>query len=126
VNAILRFHGHDVSSTRPFRPGDSLRVRLWWSVADGPPVDYLLDLAILGPNGEPLVTRTGPPEGPLAPARTSEWEAGRLYVDQRVIRLPRPLGAGIYPVRLRVVGAAWAPAVSEDLTLGEIEVFAYR
>jgi hypothetical protein len=127
----LRFHGHDFGSSRPYRPGDTLTVRLWWSVAT-PPSDHVFELRVLAPGGESVATVAGNPVGPLAPARTSQWIPGRLYVDHRAIRLPTWLHAGFHTVRLVATPAAdggpasAASAPGGALVLGEIEVFSYN
>jgi hypothetical protein len=135
VGAALRFHGHDLATTGPFRPGDRLEVRLWWSV-DAAPADHLFEVSVLAPGGLPVATAAGSPEGSFAPPRTSRWEPGRLYVDQRSVVLPLRLRAGVYPVRLvtlRGEGRTVVPPEEtpgspprEAIALGEVEVFTYN
>lgn len=131
----LRFHGHDFGSTHPYRPGDRLSVRLWWSGA-APLPDLVFELSLTAPDGTIVTTATGPPVGRLAPAPTSRWEPGRLYVDQRELQLPTRLHAGLHAVRLVAVRAADRRRVAPDsapggpvgggLPLGAVEVFSYN
>ncbi len=124
VGGNVRFHGHDFASTRPYRPGDTLRVRLWWSVTAAPE-DLVFELAVLSPSGELVGGITGPPEGALSPARTSLWQPGRLYADRREIRLPSHLHAGSYRVQVVIRPASDLRAAGR-VALGEIEVFSYN
>jgi hypothetical protein len=135
VGAALRFHGHDFVTTGPFRPGDRLDVRLWWSAATTP-TDHVFEVSVLGSSGEPVAIVAGSPEGSFAPSRTSRWEPGRLYMDQRTVVLPRRLGAGVYPFRLVTLRAedrtvvppesASRPPLRGAIVLGEVEVFTYN
>ena len=124
VGDRVRFHGSDFESTAPYRPGDTLRVRLWWSVTSTPE-DLAFELTVRAPGGEQIAGVTASPEGALAPARTSSWRPGQLYSDRREIRLPRRLHAGSYSIHLVVVPAS-DPRAAVRVPLGAVEVFSYN
>ena len=116
----LRFHGVDVLDARrehDLRPivrreGDTLRLRLWWSLAEDADIgrDYsvathLLDSAgavVAQFDGLPQTVNLHPLDDAPTPQETSGWQAGRLYIEERTLALPNPLPQGDYTLALIV------------------------
>lgn len=98
----MRFHGFDVMEGDrprldfvPLHEGETIRVRLWWSVDEAVPLDYSVSLLLQ--RGDVLAQNDNPPqviypEG--APVETSRWTPGQLYIEERTITLPYPITPG--------------------------------
>jgi len=110
----LRFHGYDVLDDRlgggyvqgPVvrREGESVRLRLWWSVDRRLTRDYSLSALIaIDADGDPLWQMDGPPQviemfpqvDVVPPSNTSAWETDRYYVEDRVIALPNEIDSDL-------------------------------
>jgi hypothetical protein len=111
----MRFHGMSVlnNPTNTERPvlrheGESIRVRLWWSVDETPVRDYSISLQMVGANG--LVTQsdgapqtvTLQPYADVPPQEISQWQPGRYYIEERTLKIPNPTPAGEYALNLIV------------------------
>ncbi len=131
----LRFFGADLPDQRPLHAGDSVNVRLWWTAAKPIPVDYSFALYVIAPDGS-LVTQTdGGPQGAFVPDRTSAWQTGSLYVDQRTLTLPDHLKAGSYTIELAAYqwwdnirlspDPALGTQIDRALVLGSVSLFNY-
>mgnify|MGYP000400860976 CR=1 FL=1 len=95
----MRFHGMEVMEgdqpwTGPLvrREGESIRLRLWWSVDRIVDLDYsvgtylLKDNLLFGEfNSPPQITY---PEN--TPPETSRWQPGQYYIEQRELTLQYP------------------------------------
>ncbi len=90
----MRFHGAEVIqngvlSQGPIarREGQTIRLRLWWSVDAAPlAADYSLSTVIVDDNGVIVAQFDGPPQvagTPDDPRETSQWQPGRYYVEER-------------------------------------------
>lgn len=98
----LRFHGFDIVEADrprldfvPLHEGETIRVRLWWSVDEALPLDYSVSLMLQ--RGDVLAQNDSPPqviypEG--APVETSRWTPGQIYIEERTIMLPYPITPG--------------------------------
>lgn len=108
----LRFHGmqlvdregdpllHEGYRPFPLHEGETFRIRLWWSTDAPLPADYSFGLHIPASDGSTLLTQSdSAPQLVEGPPETSQWEAGRLYVEERAITLP-------YPIRTDHIGTA--------------------
>lgn len=99
----MRFLGAEVmQGDRPrlapfaLREGQSVRLRLWWSVSAPPPLDYSVGLFVRH-KGRVIAQDDSAPQlvyPPAAPRETSRWLPGQLYVEERELRLPFPLNRG--------------------------------
>jgi hypothetical protein len=137
----MRFHGMDVLDesgniyhsgpllTR--HEGETLRVRLWWTVDETPPADYSVGLYLFE-RGRDMVDQTDsapqvvsleyPPDIP--PQETSRWTPGRFYVEERELRLPYVETANLNTYRIYLTVYQWwdntrltAPGVDENRLL---------
>ncbi|MBC7810473.1 MAG: glycosyltransferase family 39 protein [Burkholderiales bacterium] len=123
----MRFHGADVIDEPPGllvrREGDSIRLRLWWSVDEPPQFDYSVALHIYG-NGEVIAQSDSAPQlvSPDDPSETSRWTPERFYIEERELQLPLTLSTTTRPIYL-VVYQSWdgvripAPGVNENTVL---------
>jgi hypothetical protein len=111
----MRFHGVSVlnNATPSERPvlrheGESLRVRLWWSVDETPPRDYSISLQLIGADGLVAQSDGAPqtvalqPYAEAAPPETGRWQPGRYYIEERTLQIPNPTPAGDYGLSLIV------------------------
>jgi hypothetical protein len=103
----MRFHGADVmdgdvpwSGPVVRRRGETVRLRLWWSVDKAVDRDYSVGTYILRDNGL-LAEVNDAPQVTDGPRETSRWQTGRYYVEERVLQLPQG-GKGDYDVMLAV------------------------
>jgi len=137
----LRFHGMDVmDGERPWsaplvrREGESIRVRLWWSVDQPPPLDYSIGTYVMR-DDHVFAEADSPPQliyPEDAPQETSRWKPGQYYVEQRDLVLPYPTPAITMYIKMAVY--FWqdgkrlsAPGMDENhlLTLARLTVMGY-
>jgi hypothetical protein len=100
----MRFHGMDIMdgerpwSAPPVRhEGESIHVRLWWSVDRTPDLDYSINTYLHRVSDSLLVESDGPPQlvyPPRAPQETSRWKPGQYYIEERDLTLPFPTARG--------------------------------
>jgi hypothetical protein len=113
----MRFHGADIIErdgagyeTGPLivrREGETIKLRLWWSVDELMQVDYSVGTYVLGVDGI-IAELNGPPQvvDPIypytnaIPSETSQWQPNQYYVEEREILLPYPLQSGRYPIEM--------------------------
>ncbi|MBI5671259.1 MAG: hypothetical protein HZC41_24950 [Chloroflexi bacterium] len=138
----MRFHGVDILDndhpwTGPLvrREGESVRLRLWWSVDAPPELDYSVGVYILRWDGVLIASSDSAPVTVLpadAPPETSRWQPGRLYVEERELTLPFPTPRATYTMKLAVY--FWqdgkrlrAPGVDDEglLPLHRLAVMSY-
>jgi hypothetical protein len=137
----MRFHGMDImEGERPWsvpfarREGETIHIRLWWSVDQPPTLDYSVGTYVL--NRDTLLAEANNaaqliyPEG--APIETSRWQPGTYYVEERDLVLPYPTPSG--DMRMALAVYFWqdnkrvaAPGLDENdlLTIGSVTIKAY-
>jgi hypothetical protein len=106
----MRFHGADVIENNTIKPGplarhegESIHLRLWWTIAQSVPLDYSISLRVVEEKSKLLVAQQdGPPRMIDAPPETSRWIPGHYYVEDRQADLPYPLRKGSYGIYLTV------------------------
>ena len=98
----IRFRGAQIPSGRVYRPEDVLTVRTWWSVDAPLDVDYSISVYIAGSQGELVAQHDSGPLGRFSGDRTSAWQPGQVYLDERTITIPKGWGIGVYDVRVAV------------------------
>jgi hypothetical protein len=136
----MRFHGADVLregnlATGPlvWHEGETVRLRIWWSVDHQPELDYSVGTS-LGRGHNVYDQLDGPPQvlgSTNAPPETSRWLPGLYYVEERELQLPFP-ASGVYTIDMVVYFWAdakpiAAPGVDENghLPLLRVEVRSY-
>jgi hypothetical protein len=107
----MRFHGVDVmDGERPWtaplvkREGETVRVRLWWSVDRVPDLDYSIGTYIMRGN-DLLGQFDGPPQvvyPETAPQETSRWQLGQYYIEDRELALPFPTPRSNYRILMSI------------------------
>ncbi len=107
----MRFHGMDIlEGDQPYlgvlarREGESVRVRLWWSVDAPIALNYSVGLQIQR-SGAVLTQSDSAPQltyPPGATGETSTWTPGQYYIEERTVQLPYPINVGYYPLYLVV------------------------
>ncbi|MGQ9889896.1 MAG: glycosyltransferase family 39 protein [Aggregatilineales bacterium] len=101
----LIFHGIDIDTVTR----EAAAVRLWWSVAQPPALDYSIGLHLLDAHGQLVAQADGPVRdqyAQLEPVQTSQLTPGRFYIDHRRLALPPDLPSGVYQLAL-VVYQPW-------------------
>ncbi|MCC7447667.1 MAG: glycosyltransferase family 39 protein [Anaerolineae bacterium] len=101
----MRFHGADIDGVPThegvvMHEGQTVHLRLWWSIDKPIDRDYSISLRMIMPNDP--VQLDGPPQVQDAPSETSRWQQGRYYIDKRTVQLPYPLKASTYSVLMAV------------------------
>lgn len=133
----MRFHGMDLLDESGYRylkgplvvkhEGETIRMRLWWSVDHAPEFDYSIGTYLMfgktildQVDGPPQLVDLGYPPNPQ-PLETSRWQPGQYYVEEREVYLPALSGRS---VNLWMALYQWwdgtripAPGVQEDLLL---------
>lgn len=89
-------------SPRAYLEGETVTIRLWWSVDSPPPLDYSIALQMQDSKGNVIRSQDSPPMPVDAPQETSRWVTGRFYIEDRQITLPDSILTGAYPVYLAV------------------------
>lgn len=116
----LRLAGLDSSAREINRPGDRLRVTLWWRTDRPPEREIGLGLALAGPDRAPVPLMEE--WWPLIPDYpTTVWPADRLYRAHYSALLPATLKSGEYLLALRLVDLADGETIAEHL-LGPVTV----
>jgi len=123
----MRFHGAEimngdkpVETPTAYREGETLRIRMWWSVDAPVPLDYSVGVYLNG--AEPLAQSDSAPQviyPAEAAVETSRWTPGQMYVEERVMQIPYPYGRSNVTLSMAVY---WygdqkrfgAPGVVED------------
>ncbi|HEX2906359.1 MAG TPA: hypothetical protein VHO69_05820 [Phototrophicaceae bacterium] len=86
------------------REGETLHLRLWWSVEEPLPLDYSVGLYLMR-GDELLASDDSAPQVSYpadAPPETSRWQTGSYYIENREITLPYPTSRSTYTVYLAV------------------------
>jgi uncharacterized protein YfiM (DUF2279 family) len=135
----MRLHGLDVledgdifGSRLVRREGESISVRLWWTVDTPVALDYSVSLQVVDQNGVMVAQVDSAPQVKDAPSETSRWTPGILYTEKRTLTLPYPTQHGTYRIALAVYHFSDgvrldAPSIGTDglLTLDTLYVKAW-
>ncbi len=130
----LRFHGAEVLDARSpsmpvYHDGETVHLRLWWSIDRPVAQDYSISTQLLDKKGRLLAQFDGPPQVTDDPRETSRWEQGRYYSEERDLVAPTPFISGGYTVYL-VVYQSWdnkriaAPGQDQNLMLPMQRIYA--
>jgi hypothetical protein len=88
-----------------FQEDQQINVKLWWSTEQPLDVDYSISVALLNPQGQPVIQADGPVTSPEGIQETSSWQVGIYYEDYRSLYLPADFPLGRY--RLVVTVYQW-------------------
>jgi len=99
----LIFHGYEIDGNREvYRENDVLGLRLWWSTTGAVDRDYTVSISVLDSKGNLVAQDDRQPNSANTPPTMTTWQVGRLYLDEREIRLPAGLDEGGYQLRVTV------------------------
>jgi hypothetical protein len=134
----MRFHGAEVMQNGLPRggplvrhEGESIRLRLWWSVDQPPARDYSVGVYALRTGAGLQAESNSAPQviyPPGAPVETSRWIPGSYYVEERDLELVYPTPRMSLDVYLAVYtwddnARAAAPGMTDDLLLPLLSVY---
>ncbi len=101
----LRFHGVDALDTASpipvWREGETMHLRLWWSV-DQPLAGDLSEGTYVLNGADKLAQFDGAPQTINGPQQTSQWQPGQYYIEERPLTLAYPLAMADYTVQIAV------------------------
>ncbi|MFN8421059.1 MAG: glycosyltransferase family 39 protein [Anaerolineae bacterium] len=132
----MRFHGaellNDVNLSLVWREGDTVRIRIFWSVDAPVTLDYSEGSYLWDRAKGVIAQRDDPPLVLNGPTATSQWIPGQIYIEERTLKLAYPLTTGDYDIMLSLYHFSdgvriSAPGVTQDnlLPLGTIYVKAW-
>ncbi len=103
----MRFHGAEILNgggiQGVFHEGEIVKLRLFWSADKPIELNYSVLTAQLDPKTSTIRTRfDGPPAPLVGPKDTSQWQPGKLYIEEREFRLSSPIPTGEQQIALSV------------------------
>jgi 4-amino-4-deoxy-L-arabinose transferase-like glycosyltransferase len=103
----MRFHGIDIlgspdPTVTAFRDGETIRLRLWWSVDQPPQLDYSVGVYLFDDQYRLRAESNSSPAVPNAPTETSRWLTDHFYIEERDFSLPTGANTGTYTLYLSV------------------------
>lgn len=109
----------------PLRPGEKLRITLYWKGLGAMKEDYTIFLHLTKPSGEPVAQADSQPASGAFP--TSFWDEGEFIADAHEIAIPTGLPPGDYRLeagmyRLQSGERLLADTGSDSVRLGAITV----
>lgn len=111
--------GLDFDLARPYAPGDSPTMTLYWQVDSSPRSDWRVAIALRGDNGR---TELWPPARPLGDGYpTDRWRTGEGWRGLYDLRIPPDLASGEYNLVLAVTDPAGTITASE-FALGRLKI----
>jgi hypothetical protein len=96
----LQFHGVDVGRRSILHAGDTLDLRLWWSVDKPIPPELSMSVQLLDPAGNIIAQQDGLPAD--APQSLDQWQPNTFYIDHRTLTVPYHVQRGQYTLQLIV------------------------
>ena len=93
--SALRLAGYDVAPA-PYRPGQALRLQLYWQALEPLTEDYTVFVHLLNGAGQLVTQQDNPPVRGTQP--TSTWEPGAVVVDPYDLLVPKGAPPGEYTV----------------------------
>jgi hypothetical protein len=120
--APLRLLGYNLDRSEA-APGEPFLLTLFWQAEESPAEAYSVQLALLSPEGESVLSRRLPPVRTNFP--TNEWQAGDVWRGQHLLRLPAALESGRYHWRLDLCrGEESCEPLGDPLDLGTLVIAA--
>ena len=83
---------------RTLRPGDALRLTLYWKALSRPGDDYVVFVHLIGPGNRIWAQRDSPPRRGMYP--TSRWAEGEVIEDTYRLELPLEMPPGVYNLEI--------------------------
>jgi 4-amino-4-deoxy-L-arabinose transferase-like glycosyltransferase len=121
----LRLLGFSVDTGAAFRPGEAVKVELFWQALGDPGQDFFPQLQLLDAQGSSVALLTEKPVAGTYP--TAWWRSGDLVRDPHALPIPATVPAGSYRLTLGLIRAADGLLVetqdgSTAIDLGHIEI----
>ena len=95
-----RLIGADVPLDRPYAGGQAVPISLLWRFEGWPPgldpLDYSVNVSLIGPNGATLAQRAGTPAGTFG--RMTAWRPGQYIRDNHALIIPPSAPPGRYEI----------------------------
>ena len=110
----IKLLGYDLPEPR-VRPGEPLRLILYWQARGPTEVSYKVFTHLLGPDGQVVAQRDSPPQGGKAP--TTGWLPGEVIADEYQIPVPSKLPPGPFQIEVGM----YDPATGERLPMYDAE-----
>jgi hypothetical protein len=107
--------GSDLDPER-VRPGETLRVALYWKALSDMDIPYTVFVHLLGADGQVVSGHDGEPVGGARP--TTGWVPGEYITDLHEVEIPDSLSAGDYVLEVGLYDAG-APSMPRLQILGE-------
>ena len=126
----LRFHGAQILEGSEvlaagylplLHEGETMKVRLWWSVADLLPQDYSIALFLMGEGGNVFDENHGPPNPTYSadmPWETSRWQPGEYYIVERELSAPSPNTTHRAGLAIRLAVYYWQEPANRFAAMG--------
>ncbi|MCS7002314.1 MAG: hypothetical protein NZ518_05630, partial [Dehalococcoidia bacterium] len=105
VGDYLRLDGVDIlrdGAIPTVGVGETLEVRLWWTVLAAPPENYTTFVHLVGPTGALIAQSDARPGGDFYPSQ--RWRAGERLVDRHVVAVPASAAAQLATVHVGAYG----------------------
>jgi hypothetical protein len=99
-NNEIRLLGYEYDK-RQVRPGESLRVTLYWEALQLVAADYLVEVRLVDEAGNVVATADNRPQMGQLP--TNSWTAGQLVTDEHVLMIDPATAAGSYRVDIALL-----------------------
>jgi hypothetical protein len=94
---LIKLIGHDLTEgTQPAKPGDMLRVTLYWQALTETEINYTVFVQVLNVDWQVVAQRDLQPLAGSAPTNT--WLAGEYLTDPYQLNLPAAMRPGSYRV----------------------------
>jgi hypothetical protein len=97
LGAQIALIGYDLARSS-VKPGESLRLRLYWQAVQRPAADYTIFAQVRAADNQIVAQKDNPPQAGAYP--TSFWDAGEVVIDDRVIEIPADAPPGSYPLKI--------------------------
>jgi hypothetical protein len=103
----FRFHGaeiedSDLTALNVRRPGETVTIKLWWSVDVANLQGYSASVGILAPDGLLIAQADGEPRSIETQQVPAQWPVGQVFTEERHLVLSEPLATAPYQVYLTV------------------------
>ena len=116
----LRLLGYNLDRVEA-APGEPFLLTLFWQADEEPQEAFTVQLTLLDPEGNSVLTRSLPPAADWYP--TTEWQAGDRWRGQHVLRLPAGLESGRHRWQLALCREEQpCDPVGEPFALGHLDV----
>ncbi len=119
LGGLVALRGYGLYDARA-RPGDIVRLALYWEALAPLEKDYTVFVHLLDAAGSPRTQQDGPPGGGYRP--TTSWAVGEEIADHRGLLLPEDIPAGTYQLAIGLYDGATGERLPVEQVPGTLEV----